>query len=156
MGFLRNHLPDPATYFQGQGLVLQRGAKWRTTSCHFHGGSDSMRVNTQSGAFCCMAACGARGGDVLAYQMAACGQDFISAAKALGCWQDDPANQQASRLKPLPFPPRDALEILVDEAAIAAVAAGNMGQGVSLTDDDRARLTLAAGRIRVISNGVLG
>ena len=48
-----------------------------------------MRVNTQTGAYCCMAGCGARGGDVLAYHMAAHGLAFVDAAKALGAWIDD-------------------------------------------------------------------
>lgn len=40
-------------------------------------------------AFACMAGCGARGGDVLAFHMATTGDEFIEAAKALGCWIDD-------------------------------------------------------------------
>lgn len=151
MTFIRDSLPEPASYFEEQGLVLQRGGKWRTTSCAFHGGSDSMRVNTQTGAFCCMAACGARGGDVLAYQMAAHGQDFITAAKALGAWRDDPADQKRPRSKPLPFPARDALEVLAGEATLTAVAAGNLARGVALSQEDLARLVQAAGRINVIA-----
>jgi hypothetical protein len=52
MTFIRDNLPDAASYFEGQGLTLTgpRSAKWRTTRCEFHGGSDSMRVNIASGA----------------------------------------------------------------------------------------------------------
>ena len=68
MSFDRTHLPEPVGYFEERGLVLTgpARAKWRTTACTFHGGSDSMRINTQTGAWVCMAGCGAKGGDVLA------------------------------------------------------------------------------------------
>jgi hypothetical protein len=151
MGLLRDHLPEPASYFESQGLVLQPGAKWRTTRCDFHDGSDSMRVNVQTGAWVCMAGCGAKGGDVLAYQMQRHDQPFIQAAKALGAWQDDPRDETQPRRKPLPFPARDALEVLADEAMLVAVAAGNVAHGVVLSAVDRARLMQAAGRINVIA-----
>lgn len=153
MTFLRDRLPEPEGYFEAQGLTLQRGGKWRTTRCEFHGGSDSMRVNLESGSFVCMAGCGARGGDVLAYQMAAHGQDFIQAAKALNAWQDDPRDHRV-RHRPLPFPARDALEVLRSEAMLAAVAAGNLAQGAALSDDDRERLMEAAGRIVFITEAI--
>jgi hypothetical protein len=47
--YLRDNLPDPIAYFEGEGLKLDGRGKWRTTECRFHGGSDSMRVNTASG-----------------------------------------------------------------------------------------------------------
>lgn len=79
-------LPEPIDYYASVGLVFrERAGKWRTTRCEFHGGSDSMRVNTQTGAYVCMA-CGARGGDVLDYERAVTGADFATAARALGCW----------------------------------------------------------------------
>ena len=65
MSFNRDALPEPIGYFEGMGLNLRGPGKWKTTRCEFHGGSDSMRVNTSSGAWVCMA-CGAKGGDVLA------------------------------------------------------------------------------------------
>jgi hypothetical protein len=67
MPFDRTLLPDPVTYFENQGLTLKgpRSAKWKTTTCNFHGGSDSMRVNVATGAWVCMS-CGEKGGDVLA------------------------------------------------------------------------------------------
>ena len=68
MTFIRENLPDPVTYFENEGLKLTGKSKWRTTACNFHGGSDSMRINTESGGFCCMN-CGFKGGDVLAYHM---------------------------------------------------------------------------------------
>lgn len=97
--FTKDSLPDAVTYFEGEGLRLDGRGKWRTTACRFHGGSDSMRVNTETGGWVCMA-CNAKGGDVLAYQMAAHGQDFISAAKELDAWQDDNKPQQHRDLTP--------------------------------------------------------
>ena len=145
MTFDRRNLPDAVTFYESRGLVLTGRGKWRTTSCTFHGGSDSMRINIDSGAFCCMAGCGARGGDVLAYHMADAGDQFIEAAKALGCWIDD--GRPATQHKPTALPPRAALELLGGECMLVAVAAGNLAHGVALTDDDRRRLLQAAGRI---------
>jgi len=49
MSFSRDNLPDPTTYFEGVGLNLRGPGKWKTTRCEFHGGSDSLRVNTRDG-----------------------------------------------------------------------------------------------------------
>ncbi|GAB2467360.1 hypothetical protein GCM10027082_18750 [Comamonas humi] len=145
MAFDRTRLPDAVAYYEGQGVQFrERKGKWRTTACNFHGGSDSMRINTASGAFVCMAGCGARGGDVLAYHMAAYGQDFAAAAKELGAWVE---GSKPTTQRPTPISPRAALEILHAEAMLAAVAAGNVAHGVVLTDADRVRLMTAAGRI---------
>ena len=144
-GFDRRALPDPTSYYEAEGLKLTGRGKWRTTECKFHGGSDSMRINTDSGAFVCMAGCGARGGDVLAYHMAQHGQEFVEAAKALGAWVDD--GRPATQHRPTPLTPRQALEVLGYEANFVAIAAGNMAQGVHLTIAERQRLLTAAGRI---------
>lgn len=150
MSFDRSLLPEPTTYFENAGLKLSgpRSAKWKTTECKFHGGSDSVRVNTATGAFVCMA-CGVKGGDVLSYEMQSTGADFVTAAKELGAWIDD-GKPQAEQ-KPTPLPPRAALSVLGFEATLAAVAAGNLARGVALTDADRARLMKAAGRINLIA-----
>lgn len=149
MTFDRGRLPDPFSYYEDQGLELvgPRSAKWRTTECRFHGGRDSMRVNVATGAFKCMN-CGARGGDVLAYHLAESGLEFVEAAKALGAWVEDgkPSRQQ----KPTALSPRAALEVLSFEATLVAVAAGNLAKGVLLTDSDRNRLLICAGRINRI------
>ena len=146
MAFDRNLLPDPASYFENQGLILKgpRSAKWKTTTCNFHGGSDSMRVNVTSGAWVCMS-CGEKGGDVLAYEIKDGGMEFVEAAKALGCWVDDGRPQVQT--KPTPLSPRLALSVMAFESTLAAVAAGNVANGVTLTDADRARLLVAANRI---------
>ena len=146
MPFDRTLLPDAVTYFENQGLTLKgpRSAKWKTTTCNFHGGSDSMRINVASGAWVCMS-CGEKGGDVLAYEMKSGGCEFIEAAKKLGCWVQDNCVQVP--MKPTPLSPRLALSVIAYESTLAAVAAGNMANGVALTDADRARLMVAANRI---------
>ena len=146
MTFDRNLLPSPTSYFENQSLTLKgpRSATWKTTSCNFHGGSDSMRVHIASGAWVCMS-CGEKGGDVLAYEMKAGGGAFVDAAKALGCWVDD--GRPKVQIKPTPLSPRLALSVMAFESTLAAVAAGNVATGVTLTDADRARLMVAANRI---------
>ena len=146
--FLRDLLPDPISYFEAEGLTLQGKGKWRTTSCSFHGGSDSMRINTATGAWVCMS-CNAKGGDVLAHFMAEHGVDFITAAKVLGAWDDNGKPDKAHRPKPLPA--SQAIAVLAFESTLTAVAAGNIANGVVLTDADRARLRVAAKRINTIS-----
>ncbi len=148
MSYDRERLPEPIGYFEGQGLRLSKRGKWRTTECRFHDGSDSMRINTATGAWVCMS-CGAKGGDVLAYEMAGHGVDFVTAAKALGAWVED--GQPEPRRKPAPLPPRAALEVLAFETMLTAVAAGNLAQGLALTAKDRARLMTAAGRINKLA-----
>lgn len=150
MSYERNRLPNPAEYFESQGLHLKgpRSSKWRTTECKFHGGSDSMRVNVATGAFRCMN-CGARGGDVLAYQMAEYGQEFVNAAKVLGAWIED--GKSRSQHKPTALPPRAALEVLRFESTIVAIAAGNLAKNSFLTTRDRSRLMICASRIARIT-----
>jgi hypothetical protein len=85
--FRRDHLPPPLDYYADQGLPLHGRGPWRDALCPFHSDSrPSLRVNASSGAFRCMA-CGASGGDVLAYHMRRYGMRFVDAAKALGAWE---------------------------------------------------------------------
>lgn len=144
MGLDRTRLPDPASYYEGLGLRLTGRGKWRSTSCEFHGGRETMRINLESGGFCCMAGCGAKGGDVLAYEMARTGTDFMESAKALGAWVDD---GRPAPTKPTPLPARAALEILGEESNFVAICGGNVAKGVKLSDSDRQRLMRASGRI---------
>ena len=150
MAFDRNLLPDPVTYFENQGLTLKgsRSTKWKTTTCNFHGGSDSMRVNVATGAWVCMS-CGEKGGDVLAHEIAVTGAEFVQAAKALGCWVDDGRQQVHSR--PTPLSPRLALSVLAFESSLAAIAAANVAHGHALTQIDLDRLLLATNRISNIA-----
>lgn len=151
--FIRDRLPDPLSYFEGEGLKLTGPGKWKTTRCEFHGGSDSMRINTETGGWCCMS-CGVKGGDVLAHRMARYGEEFIAAARALGAW-DESAAPRGIRHKPLSFSPRAALELLRFDALHVAVAACNVAQGVALGEQDRKALVEAAGRIQLISEEIV-
>jgi hypothetical protein len=145
MTFDRRNLPEPVGYYEAAGLVFrERKGKWRTTRCEFHGGSDSMRINTDSGAFACMA-CGASGGDVLAYEMQATGAEFIDAAKALGCWVDD--GQPAVQHKPTPLSPRAALQAIAFEVTLVAIEASRIASGIVPSEADKARVLAASNRI---------
>lgn len=150
MPFDRSRLPEPADYFDREGLKLTQHGKWKTGPCPFHGGSDSLRVNTERGGWVCMA-CGEKGGDVLSFHMQRHGLAFVEACKALGCWVE---NGTPSRVKPLPFSARDALEVLRFETLLVAVAACNLGGGVELTSADRERLVKAAGRIQFLAEEI--
>jgi hypothetical protein len=61
------------------------------------------------------------------------------------------APQRTPRL----FTAGQALELLGDEAILVAVAAGNLAQGVTLSEDDRQRCLKAAGRIATIRTEVM-
>lgn len=150
--FVRDRLPDPVSFFEAEGINLTGPGKWKTGRCDFHGGSDSLRVNTEAGGWCCMA-CGEKGGDVLAYRMKLHGEEFIEAARALGAW-DESSAPRGIRHKPLPFSARAALEVLRFDALHVAVAACNLAQGCALTEEDRAALVAAAGRIQRVAEEV--
>lgn len=85
--FKRDRLPNPAIYYEAQGLKLTGRGAWRNAVCPFHKDTHpSLRVHIDSGSFRCMV-CGAHGGDVLAFHMQRHGLRFIEAAKALGAWE---------------------------------------------------------------------
>ena len=150
MTFEREHLPDPISYYESQGLTLtgSHRSPWKTTECRFHGGRDSMRIKVANGAFVCMSLCGAKGGNVVAYQMAAYGQSFIEAAKQLGAWVRNENDQR--HIRPMQLPARDALELLSRESTLIAIEAIRTAKGIPLTDADLHRLLIAAGRINHI------
>ena len=151
--FIRDRLPEPIPYYvDREGLTLTPRGKWRSANCVFHGGSDSMRINTQTGGWVCMS-CGTSGGDVLAYHMQAHGLDFVEAARALGAYVDDDEPHRGPT-KPATLPARAALEVLTFESLLVATAAANVANGITLTDDDRARVLQAAGRIMFITDEV--
>lgn len=145
MSLDKSRLPEPVDYFTAQGLTLTGKGTWRTTRCEFHGGSDSMRINVQSGGWVCMS-CGCKGGDILSYEMQAHGLDFVDACKALGIWD---ANMKPD--KPRTLSARDALHALQFEAMVTAVSALNLAHGTALTERDLARLKTAAARINLIA-----
>jgi hypothetical protein len=148
-GFAREQLPDAAAYFEGEGLTLKGRGMWRTTECKFHGGSDSMRVHLDRGAFVCMA-CGAKGGDLLAYHMATHGMGFVEAAKALGAYQEDGIAHHGST-RPAILPARALLALVASELHVASVIAADMGRGQRISAKDKARLLAAAGRIGYVA-----
>ena len=86
-GFYRRLLPTPAAYYAGEGIKFLGRGPWRDALCPFHQDtSPSLRVRIETGAFRCMA-CGARGGDVLAFHMRRHELRFVDAAKSLGAWE---------------------------------------------------------------------
>jgi hypothetical protein len=86
--FNREHLPTPESFWGERQVKLSGKKGWASTNCILHeDNSPSMRVNTESGAFFCHS-CGAKGGDVLAAYMLMTGADFVTAAKALGAWEE--------------------------------------------------------------------
>ena len=88
--FDRRLLPTPVDYYAGEGVRLFGRSVWRDALCPFlPDTTPSFRVNIETGAFRCMA-CGARGGDVLAFHMRRHALRFIEAAKSLGAWELEP------------------------------------------------------------------
>jgi len=83
----RDLLPTTSDFFQKEGIKLLGAGGWRDAVCPFHKDTNpSMRVFFETGAFRCMA-CGAKGGDMLAFYMLRHGLGFVDAAKALGAWE---------------------------------------------------------------------
>ena len=147
--FVRDRVPDTATFLEGEGLALTGRGLWRTTRCEFHGGSDSMRVNTESGGWVCMA-CDAKGGDAIAYLVQRDGLDFITAARRLGCWDESrPYSNDKHQAKVLA--PRDALEVIaIDLGAITMVMA-DARSGVLPSNADWDRFLTGVGRIQALA-----
>lgn len=150
--FLRDRLPDALDYYTvTAGLVLTGPArsKWKTTNCTFHGGSDSMRIHTERGAFMCMS-CGAKGGDLLGFHMAANGMSFVEAAKALGAYQEDDKPHRGDT-RPAPIAARVLLASVAHELTLVSLLASDMAAGKAISTTDSDRLHLAAGRVQFAS-----
>ncbi len=154
MTFQRENLPDALSYFESEGLVLQGRGAWRTTRCDFHGGSDSLRVHLPTGAFVCMAACGARGGDVLAYHRAAHSLNFIDACKSLNAWTDDgkprPVNTRPTRLAA-----SSLLKLLAPEVTLCVMLLSDALAG-KFKDSDLDQFIEVTARINFLSELVHG
>lgn len=144
MGFDRERLPDPVSYFEGQGLKLPGGKAWVSTECKFHGGRQTMRIHRPSGSWKCMS-CEEGGGDVLAYHMKVHGLEFVQAAKDLGAWVND--GKPEIQRKPTALSPLRAIQVLATESNLIAIAGHNVHNGVLLTEDDLHRVRVAARRI---------
>jgi DNA primase len=145
---LRDRLPDPVAYFDSEGVSLKGPGRWKSGPCGFHGGSDSLRVNVQSGAWRCMN-CGAKGGDVLAYAMQMHGLDFVAAARALGAYADD--GQPHSRpAQAATLTPRDAMQLAALEVMVALSVIGDIRRGVIPNDDNWQRCLVSASRLHLL------
>lgn len=84
--FSRKALPNTFNYYETQQIPLKGTGPWRDALCPFHTDTKpSLRVNVERGSYRCMA-CGARGGDVLAFHMHRHGLGFVEAAKQLNAW----------------------------------------------------------------------
>jgi DNA primase len=147
--FVRDMLPDPVRFYEAEGLQLKGPGQWKTTRCPFHGGSDSMRVNSESGAFKCMA-CEVHGGDVLSFYMQRQSIDFLDAAEALGATVSDGAVPSPFRKATLSAPA--ALALLQSEAWLIACTALSTAEAVR-DQADRLRLIEAARTIQNIMQG---
>lgn len=134
--FDRDLLPDPTHFFEVEGFDLKGPGRWKTTRCPFHGGSDSMRVNTDDGGWCCMA-CHENGGDVLAFVMRLGGLDFMEAAEQLGALVDD-GRSEAPRPKRT-LSPTAALKLVQAEVWLIVVT---MLSTVDLISDQATRQRL--------------
>jgi hypothetical protein len=87
-GFDRDRLTPVADYYRPVfGDLRFNASGWAQVRCVFHEeGHASLSIHRERGAFRCFA-CGARGGDVLAFEMLRSGADFKSAARALDAWR---------------------------------------------------------------------
>lgn len=86
--FSRHALPETIPYYETQNIFLKGAGQWRDAVCPFHTDTKpSLRVNLERGAYRCMA-CGAHGGDVLAFHMHKHGLSFVEACKQLGVWKE--------------------------------------------------------------------
>ena len=135
--FKKHNLPDPISYYESEGLKLDGHTVWRTTKCEFHGGRTTMRINTSNGAFICMAGCGARGGNVLDYHMAAHVMNFKDAAKALGAWEEDGKPDQRS-YRTSRISAHDLLRVIQIELYVCAlVLSDSVHKGIKESDLQR-------------------
>lgn len=147
--FLRDRLPDPGAYFESEGLTLTGPGKWKTTRCDFHGGSDSMRVNVESGAWRCMN-CGVKGGDVLAYAMQRHFEGFVEAARALGAYIED-GKPHRGPSQPATLSARDAMQLAARELLLALLVISDIRSGLIPSDGDWQRFTLSASRLEALA-----
>lgn len=86
-GLNRALLPNPIDYLQSQQISFKGSGQWRDVLCPFHDDkSPSLRMNATTGGFKCMA-CGAKGGDIIAFHQQLTGLGFIETCKALGAWE---------------------------------------------------------------------
>jgi hypothetical protein len=86
--FNKSKLPSPSDYYKTHGLEINTALVWQKTKCVFHSdGRPSLSINTKTGGYQCWS-CGAKGGDILDFHRQLNGMTFMSACKALGCWEE--------------------------------------------------------------------
>jgi CHC2 zinc finger len=147
--FIKERLPDPVQFFADEGVPLTGQGRWKTGPCHFHDGSDSLRVNTSTGGWVCMA-CGVKGGDVLAYLIERDGLGFVAAAKALGAYVDD-GKPHSCPARPTILPARDAMQLIAIEWLITVCVIAKIRAGLIPSDADWLRFVEAAGRAQTLA-----
>lgn len=91
--FNREALPTPAVVLRKLSITLSskvNPAGYWTLRCPFHKGGQedhpSLNIHAANGHYKCHA-CGAKGGDTLAFYMAVTGKHFADAARDLGAWR---------------------------------------------------------------------
>lgn len=156
MPFDRDRLPDPIAYYtENAGLQFrERRGLWRTARCPWHAGQ-SLRINSRTGAWCCMAGCGS-GGDVLAFHMALHGSEFISAARQLGAWVDDPNSAPARQFRPAGLSARDALRLVAHDVLMVGIEAARAFQLGVMDEAAKKSVVGACSRIGTIARQSLG
>lgn len=98
-------------------------------------------------------------GRVLVHCFAGCTVDEVVGGAGLelqDLFPDKPQAQDFVKGERRPFPAADVLRAIADESLLVAVAAGNIGQGVELTAEDRERIFVAADRIQTARSLALG
>ena len=143
--FVKDRLPDTIEYFDLEGVPLKGPGRWKTGPCHFHDGSDSLRVNVDSGGWVCMA-CGTKGGDVIAYAMQRHGLEFAEAARALGAYVEDDKPHRGPAKKAT-LSARDAMQLVAFELTVAVVVISDARSGLLPSDSDWQRFLASAGRV---------
>lgn len=149
--FDRSRLPDPLEFYTGWGLTITGRGVWRRANCVFCESRDNFNFHTQSGGFHCWS-CPARGGDVVAFVMAARGADFMTAAKELGACVEvkrapGDGHHYPEPTRPAPLAARDALALVAQESNLIAITGASWARGTPQTPADRARVIQAAARI---------
>ena len=147
--FIKDRLPDVQSYFDAEDVRLVGPGRWKTGPCHFHDGSDSLRVNTQSGGWCCMA-CFVKGGDVLAYHMQRYGMQFVEAARELGTYVDD-GKRYSGKTTATTLSARDAMQVIAHELLVLFVVIADIRKGVIPSDADWQRFVVGAGRVETLA-----
>lgn len=139
-------LPDTTQYFESLGHRFLTKGKWMTTDCKFHGGSDSLRVHAETGAWRCMnIGCGLFGGSIVSYHSKFHKISKSDACIALGISDRGSSNKTPQIPKPLPI--HRAIELMAFEAQLVWNELTRLKEGKNLEQNDLERLRVAAARL---------